>query len=319
MTNRTRRSKSRTPLPPVRPARQDPFAAPDLHELEKFTHRDLQRWQVASSRLDQLQRDLHFGLENQRLGSRPALLASLRARAATPFDFHDWVRIVDYRYCLEPLSSVGSLRGIGGRFNVGDDLKFAGFRSWPALYLAEDVETAYREKYQCPTRSTAEGLSPAELALQSGSGYLVAALRGRISSVLDIDDLDSLRPFCAVIGRFEMPRRVREFARSLKISQPQLIRSPQALQRALTSNRWRAIPTQFDIPATSQVFADLAKDAGYEAILYKSSRSVGRCMAIFPERLSESDAFVELTGEFPVEVELRRLDHETWRRFGAGT
>lgn len=37
---------------------------------------------------------------------------------------------------------------------------------WPALYLAEDFETAFREKFQMARSDTVDGLTPEELALE---------------------------------------------------------------------------------------------------------------------------------------------------------
>ncbi|MGE0030712.1 MAG: RES family NAD+ phosphorylase [Steroidobacteraceae bacterium] len=246
------------------------------------------------------------------MATRSDLLASLRAKPAAQFTFSNWVRIVDYRYCLAPLSPAGSLRGVGGRFNIGQDLGLAGFASWPALYLAEDLETAYREKFHCRASSATAGLTPIELALQSKAGFLVAPIQGHISSILDIDDADSLRPFCSLIGKFTMPAKVRTLAKALRIHEPQLVRSPRLLQRAVLSRRWRAVPMQFDFPAPSQVFGNLVKDAGYEALLYKSSQNGKRCLVVFPERLVNSDSFVDVTGDCPKEITTERLDQFTW-------
>ncbi len=315
MPSRSRHSRSRSPQPPAARTPPDPSAAPNLYELERFTHADLQRWQVASERLDRLHRELYFGFESQRRGIRAQLLESLSVSPASELDISGWVRIVDYRYCLEPLSPAGSLRGIGGRFNVGDDLRSAGFDSWPALYLAENAETAYREKFQCPAGSLHKGLSPEELALQIEGGFSVAIVKGRIQSVLDTSDLRSLQPFCDLIRRFALPANVRELAAQLRIGRPYSVRTPYQLQRALHSPTWRTVPTQFDIPSNSQVFGGLTKDAGYEAILFRSSKHSGRCLALFPDRLMASDSYVELSGAYPAQVDVPRLDRASWPAF----
>lgn len=275
----------------------------------------MQRWQVASARLDRLHRELYFGFESQRRGIRAQLLEALSANPAPELDLSSWVRIVDYRYCLEPLSPAGSLRGIGGRFNVGGDLRYAGFDSWPALYLAENTETAYREKFQCPAGSLHAGLSPEELALQVKDGFTVAFVKGCIQSVLDTSDSRSLQPFCDLIGRFALPANVRELAAQLRIGRLYSVKTPSQLQRVLHSPTWRTVPTQFDIPANSQVFGGLAKDAGYEAILFRSAKHSGRCLALFPDTLNASGSYVELSGEYPAQVDVARLDRASWQAF----
>ena len=248
------------------------------------------------------------------MGARPRLLASLRVKPAAPLELSGWIRIVDYRYCLMPLSPAGSLRGIGARFNIGADLRASGFNPWPALYLAENFETAFREKFQIAADATISGLTPAELALQLPGGFTVMSIRGRLDSVLDLGDAQAIKPFCDEIARFTMPRKVRELARLLNASQPQLIRNPRLLQKAVLSPKWRAIPTQFDLLAPSQIFGGLAKDSGYEAIVYSSARNHQRCAVIFPDNLVESESYVELAGDYPPEVEVPRLDRTTWPR-----
>ncbi|MBM4218977.1 MAG: RES domain-containing protein [Gammaproteobacteria bacterium] len=248
-------------------------------------------------------------------GSRANLLAALRAKPSAPLDLAGWVRIVDYRYCLDPLSPAGSLRGIGGRFNIGIDLSTATFNTWPALYVAENLETAFREKFHLPAVSMIHGLTPEELALQSRDGYLVAYLNGRIESILDLGDTKALEPFCNVIKRYAIPKKAREVAKQLGMQAPLLVRSPSLLQRTVLTRKWRAIPTQFDLPSASQTFGGLVRDAGYEAIIFKSSQNAQRCVAIFPENLTASASYIELTGSYPVQVNLPRLDRSTWPEF----
>lgn len=64
------------------------------------------------------------------------------------YKFKNWHRQIDLRFVCSALSSKGSLlNDPGGRFNIGNinDIKFSKF---PALYIAEDYQTAYKEKYQ---------------------------------------------------------------------------------------------------------------------------------------------------------------------------
>jgi hypothetical protein len=56
-------------------------------------------------------------------------------------------RIVDYRYSLDPLSTAGSVRNDGGRFNIGAALSPGAFTAFPALYVAEDYPTAFLERF----------------------------------------------------------------------------------------------------------------------------------------------------------------------------
>ena len=68
-----------------------------------------------------------------------------------------WVRIVTYQYSLEPLSYAGDLRDIGGRFKAGAELENGTLKPRPALYIAENLETAFREKFQLAKTDSVAG------------------------------------------------------------------------------------------------------------------------------------------------------------------
>ncbi len=80
--------------------------------------------------------DYYSDLAFQRSCIYDSLKNSLLERAME-FQFSRWQRAVTYRYCLEPLSTKGSLVDPGGRFNIGliDPSRFPPF---PALYVASD-------------------------------------------------------------------------------------------------------------------------------------------------------------------------------------
>jgi RES domain len=77
-------------------------------------------------------------------------------------------------HCLEPLSARGSVMRYGGRFNIGAEVGSGAFESFPALYLAQDVETAFREFFQIDATSASGGLSREEFALKRPGGFLSA-------------------------------------------------------------------------------------------------------------------------------------------------
>lgn len=307
--SKRRRSSRPPPIPQAR--RRDPTAPPKLYQLEQFTRADLAHWRSLSERLDEFNRQYYFSLESQRAAHRAQLLEALRRRPAAPLHLTDWVRIVPYRYCLEPLSPLGSVRGYGGRYNIGRDVGEGGFRFFPALYLASNFETAYREYYGLDSHSTIDGLTPEELSLTTRDGFLVAKFDGTIRSVFDTLDADALKPFVEIVRRFEIPARVRQLARQLKIEDLELVRTVGRLQRVLTAKDWRALPAQFDVPASSQVFGQLLRDAGYEAVVYPSARSDELCVALFPENLRDSESCLRISGEYPHAVTVHILNSET--------
>ena len=303
----SRRSRKKSAPPqPRRPP--DPVAPPTLYELERFSADDLDRWAAASERLDELQRELHFGLESQRLAHRDALLTALRGAAAPALPLDRWVRLVDYQYSLEPLSPIGSVLRDGGRFNIGREVGDGAFKSFPALYVASDLEVGLREFYQIDKKHRKSGLTREEFALRREGSFTAVEVNGLFEVVFDIGRIDALKPFVDVVSRFKMPSRVMQLARMLKLPPPRLIRSPSELRRVLTTKNWRAWPVQFDLPATSQVFGALLRDAGFEAVRYPSAKGEGHCVAVFPENLGASRSYVEIASPVPPGAAMTRLD-----------
>jgi len=283
---------------------------PALTELERFSHASLHQWLAAKTHLDTLQRGLYFELEPHRQRNAARLLDALLSQTLSSFSFEEWSRIVDYRYGLEPLSAAGSLKGEGGRFNIGSELSPGAFTAFPALYIAEDHETAFRERFAGPSEAKPRGLSTQDLALRSRGSFTQVRLHGVIENLIDIGNLDTLKPFANVLREFPIPRDVRQLARKLGLRPPPwLIRSPITLQRQLLHPNWRMLPQQFDLPANSQIFGRIAAAAGIHGILYPSARNAAkRCIALFPQNWAGSGSFVQVSDQAPKGAWLTRID-----------
>jgi RES domain-containing protein len=225
----------------------------------------------------------------------------LRSRTRPTYEFHRWSRIVDYRYSLEPLSDVGSLRGDGGRFNIGAELSPGTFTPFPALYVAEDYGTAFSERFGRSERIKTRALSSDDLALRSPDSFTQVRLNGSVEQLIDIGDLNSLTPFTEILKDFQVPKVVLKIARQLGLRQTLwLIRSPSMLQRKLLDRNWRMVPVQFDLPSNSQIFGRLALAAGIHGIVYPSTKQAGeRCMALFTQNWRNSTSFVEVSDPIP--------------------
>jgi RES domain-containing protein len=237
------------------------------------------------------------------------LLDALRSQTLPSYAFESWSRIVDYRYSLDPLSNAGSLKGDGGRFNIGAELSPGTFTPFPALYVAEDYETAFNERFGRAEKRKTRTLSAEELALRAPGSFTQVRLNGNIEQVIDVGDLDALKPFIDILRDFPVPRVVLQAARQLGLRQTSwLIRSASLLQRKLLDPNWRLVPVQFDLPANSQIFARLAVAAGLHGILYPSSKQSGkRCMALFTQNWSNSRSFVEISDPVPREAKRRQI------------
>jgi hypothetical protein len=122
-----------------------------------------------------------------------------------------------------------------------------------------------------------------------------------------------LEGFIKITSAFTLPRDLRALARELKYRPPWVISCPKLLLETLLTEKWRYYPTQYEVPSNPQIFARLVRQAGFEGILYPSSKNPKKkCLAVFPENLQSSDSFIELKDKPPNSVKHKRLDCETY-------
>jgi hypothetical protein len=285
---------------------------PALQELDRFSTADLQRWQTASEQLDELNAALYFGTEPERRRIRHKLIAALKGAPVHVHAFENWTRSVTYEHSLQPLSSAGSLTDIGGRFNTGYELDEGTLNPWPALYLAQDLETAYREKFGLASTDRVDGLTGEELALEGRVSHSNVVLHGRIERVFEMTNFTSLNSVGRVLGKVKMPRQAETLKKELKIAASELtmVKNGEQLFNLVTKMNWRVNPRQFGLPAQSQILADLIRAAGFEAILYQSSKGPGKCLAIFPDKLT-GGSYVEMSHRAAHASTTTRLDTTT--------
>lgn len=278
-------------------------------ELERFTEENITQWNYASENLNELEDVLYFNLEPERRRLRSDLISSLQSVGPYELEISNWSRVVSYEHSAEPLSCLGSVKSYGGRFNVGQELDSGTLHSWPALYVAETYETAFREKRQIASGSNSEGLTPSELALQPGENLTSISVQGKLYRVFDMKTAKSLEPISKILRKIKMPDRAKVLQKRLRISTRDLfmITSSKQLHDAISKGNWRALPIQFGLPSQSQIIAELVMSAGYEAILYPSSKGTGDCLSIFPELLTDH-SYIEVTGRVLDGVKYRRLD-----------
>jgi hypothetical protein len=279
-------------------------------ELDRFDEAALETWTELSADLDELQDILYFNLEPERRRLRPDLLKALQVTQPTRLEIKNWVRIVDYQWTMYPLSAAGSLTGIGGRFNVGTDLDSRTFDPWPALYLAADHATAFREKYQIAAGQLVEGLTPEELSLVHGQSHSTVVLHGKLSRVFQLTP-ETLAAVARVLGRIKMPERAERIKKKLNIKPEDLrmLTTGKQLHDVVALHNWRVLPIQFGLPSPSQILSELIRAADFEAIAYQSSKGGGVCLAVFADRLAPG-SFVEVTDKAPAGA-ITRLNEAT--------
>ncbi len=249
---------------------------------------------------------LYQELAVQRAEYYPALCESLRA-VAKPLNQNLWVRRVSWAYTLMPLSPRGAYRA-GGRFNVGKISEVGpgvpGATPFPALYLAEDEDTAKAEALGAT--KVDRRISQDELILQvSSPSHTVIRVNTSLSTVIDLRQSDSLIPFLSCTRGFRVGELVRALSQKLNWGEPTVIEDPKILMDSILTADWRLSDSLADVPSNSQVFGKIALDAGIQGIIYPSTKTNKSCLAVLPCLTS---GFVECVDSSPSEIKVNRLD-----------
>jgi hypothetical protein len=278
-------------------------------ELERFSQENFSQWKKAAENLDEFENVLFHSLEPERKRYRDQILAALAQEKPLTIIENRWARIVNHQYSNAPLSAAGSLHAVGGRFNAGIELDPNTMHAWPALYLAENHETAFREKFQLSKDGNIDGLSAQELALSTKTSFTCVQINIELYRVFDLTNSKSLVTLSKILSKFKPPYRATQLQRALKMpaNKSLLLKTPNSLWQNTCEFNWRGRPIQFGLPANSHLLAEWIVATGFEAIVYKSSKGSGRCLAVFPEKLGDH-SFVELADPSPDSVTYRRLD-----------
>lgn len=154
-----------------------PKKKPEIkYVLDQFTDIDLRSWNKIDKSLNEYHIRFFYHLEAQRATKRWELHNALRSSKPVEQIVREWVRIVPFKYTLEPLSSKGSIRSIGGRFNFGRELDCPSYTHFNALYIAGNTKTAYNERFGNHDKTT---LGQFDLALQKedSCGWLILFMK----------------------------------------------------------------------------------------------------------------------------------------------
>jgi hypothetical protein len=184
-----------------------------------------------------------------------------------------------HRLALESDSSVslGQHQRHGGRFNIGDDLDRARGQAFPCLYLAHDIDTAYREYFGGSLTDRAGKLTLGEFALRRPISFTTFSLRGSLDQVFDLRERSGLTQFAKIIAQFDVSTDTKAFARRVGLQQRKILKTSHQLWKRLLIGpaEWRAEPQMSGIPAASQIFGRFVRDAGFDAVLYRSQQGSG--------------------------------------------
>ena len=268
--------------------------------LDSFTHHELNEWLNRGDEVQSISDRVYFDLERQRAAKYDDLCSSLRGYPGTSIDVSGWTRVVDWRWSLSPLSGAGSLKGIGGRFNIGEDLDRARGQAFRALYIAQDIETAYSERFGGALSSKGR-LSLGEFALRTESSFTTFLLSGQVEQVLDLRTATAIEAFTSIIKEFDLAPATKAANRRARVQSRFAITTAAALRKMLLQppSHWRLEPQAFGIPATCQIFGRFARDAGFEGILFPSQAGPGHNLALYPDNFQGSTSKIAVIGEVP--------------------
>ena len=262
--------------------------------------------------MERYQVELHYSLEAQRKLVRGDLYRALQdAALQDPFEFQRWIRICTYKYSHQPLNAYGSTIGAGGRFNYGDAMDNIDSIAFPALYIAENQTVAHREYYGSPP-SKKPSLSAEEFALTPKKSTSTVLLSGLVHNVLDITRPTKLASFVNLLADVTIAKELSELAKKAGLTPREIILTTESLALSLYEENWRGWPRQHGIPANCQLFGKLAWEAGFDAILYRSTKGGGRCLAVYPLNLEKSESRIWLHDTPPPNV-VGILDATNWR------
>ena len=207
--------------------------------LDQFSQANLQQWNKHSRALDEYHIRLFYHLEGLRESHKEQLIKALFSSRSKPVKADSWYRLVSFRYSNDFLSSKGSLIS-GGRFNIGSDLDSRTFPIFPALYLAENQETAYAENFGAVKSVSSGRIAGHEFALQGESSFTMVRLSFRFENIFDLTKTANLKAFSNAIAKFKMTPELVGLGRTIGLSQTSmLIRDPALLKKDSPSSGWR--------------------------------------------------------------------------------
>jgi hypothetical protein len=262
--------------------------------LEYFTDEEALGWRAKSADVQNYHYLWWFELEAQRAVHQQPLIDAVRSTPAVTVDLSGWGRAIQYKYSDSPLSCVGSLKWVGGRFNYGVDIDSSRYAAFPALYLAEDMETGLREMQGLTRESARNGLTAGELDLCAKNGVAWIAVAGKVSNIFDLTRPDSLEGVARIISTFTLSKAVRDAEKRLSAAPLRLITTAEELLISFMLENWREFPTVVNTPANSQLFGHLLSIAGFEGALFSSTRTGNKNLVLFPRQFKNSTSLVRV-------------------------
>ncbi|MBP9680558.1 MAG: RES family NAD+ phosphorylase [Bacteriovorax sp.] len=226
----------------------------------------------------------------------------------------DFGRIVSSKFAADPLNGVGSVKlPPGGRFNIAQSSSFSSY--FIGLYLAEDYETAFTEKYHRSTEEQSES-DLKHFALQPNESFSFNRVRVNLENYIDLTNDNTLVAFTDVIKDIVVPDYYKNLGKKLKIELTMATDS-EVVKSFFFNEHYPVWAAWLDQPAPSQLFGHYCKLAGVQGILYPSVRNKAKNnLVVFPDNMVESNSSLKLIDEVPYVSEDRRfIDKSNYQNF----
>ncbi len=280
--------------------------------LEKGTLTEMRAAKEWTAKLLDFHWRFYSELAYQRNQNLEALKEAILIQSTSNFEFTNWQRAVKYKFSLHPLSVVGSLNYVGGRFNSGTEIN-SQIPAFGCLYISLDKETSIQEALCQDSENKSKNFTPLEFALTNSQSETFVSVSGKLDKVFDLRKKSNLKKLVAVFKKFKISKELTKLANEIYADEPELVKSEQLLLDSILERNWRNKPVQFDIPSNSQIFGYLAYLAGVDGIIYPSKYTGKVCLAIFPKNFENGDSFIKLDDAAPHAKVPGRIDGKSWR------
>lgn len=225
-------------------------------------------------------------LSYQREAVIDELKESLANSCLLNYEFKNFQRAIRHKFSRHPLCTIGSSLYVGGRFNIGESIN-TNVTPFQALYIAENKDTALQEHLSQTPVNNSE-LTSREIALNNSQSESIICIDGKLDRVIDLTNKDSMNSFVKIISKFKQSNHLIDLAKHAKINPPKIIRNTTMLLEALLDKNWRIDPVQFNIPSASQIFGQIAMNAGISGIIYTSKFTGKKCIVVYLQNFNNT-------------------------------
>lgn len=140
--------------------------------------------------------------------------------------------------------------------------------------------------------TTRAGLIASELNLCAKDGVAWIAVSGNVSNIFDLTHAHGLTGIVQLLSKFKISKRVRDAERRLRANPLKLVATTGQLFQSIMTESWREFPSLVSTPSNSQLLGHLLSLAGFEGVLYSSTRTGKKDLALFTRQFHNSSSKV---------------------------